>query len=332
MEKRLLQIFVLLLVIFVVWKIWNPLWRMDLNEAVDTKSTEKIVFNIEKGSSAREVANDLEDEDLIVSSKSFIREAKKQAIQDQIRYGKFVLSPSMQLTEILTILTTQGTGELALTVIEGTTREDVDAKLVEMDLIKAGEFIDCTRNCKFEYDFLSDAPSLEGYLFPDTYFIDSTTYSNEYFINQMLQNFDKKFDETMNSQLNSSGRSMKDMVIVASMLEKEVRTEKDLPLVAGIIWKRLDNEWALGIDATLLYGESDHEISAEDLTKDTPYNTRLNKGLPPTAIGNPGLKSLQAALATEASEYWFYLTDEDGEVHYATTNEEHEANKERYLD
>ena len=87
----------------------------------------------------------------------------------------------------------------------------------------------------------------------------------------------------------------------------------------------------LGIDATLLYTQNDGELSPEDLANDNPYNTRLNTGLPPTAIGNPGLASLQAALVPEISDYWFYLTDDEGDVHYAVTNEEHEANKAEYL-
>ena len=135
----------------------------------------------------------------------------------------------------------------------------------------------------------------------------------------------------MQTDLEASGRSLYDTVIVASMVEKEVRTAEDLPIVAGIMWKRLDAEWALGIDATLLYVDADGTLSSEDLTAENPYNTRINKGLPPGAIGNPGLASLQAALYAKDSDYWFYLTDSDGAVHYAVTNEEHEANKAQYI-
>lgn len=330
MEKRLIQLFLAALVLLLFWNVWDPFWRGDLNEAVDPDDEDKIVFEIEKGSSAKSIADNLEDEDLIVSEKSFVRTLENEELSEKVRYGKFVLSPSMTLREIVTILTTEGTGELALTVPEGWTIDDIDAKLTEMGLIDEGVFRACAFNCTFDFDFINKT-TLEGYLFPDTYFIDSATFSSEILINQMLQNFKNRFSDEMQQQLSDSGRSLYDTIIVASLIEKEVRTDGDLETVSGIIWKRLDNDWMLGIDAALLYNESDNEISAEDLEKDTPYNTRINKGLPPTPISNPGLASIQAALNPEESDYWFYLTDSEGEVHYAETNAEHEENKAKYL-
>lgn len=331
MEKRLLQLFLAALVLLLFWNVWDPFWSGDLNEAVDPDDQDKIVFEVEKGSSARSIADNLEDEDLIVSEKSFVRTVEKEDLAEKVRYGKFVLSPSMTLREIVTILTTEGTGELALTVPEGWTINDIDTKLTEMGLIEPGSFETCTRSCSFDFDFIQSGASLEGYLFPDTYFIDSAGFSSDTLINQMLQNFQNRFSEEMQQQLADSGRTLYDTMIVASLIEKEVRTEGDLEIVSGIIWKRLDNDWLLGIDATLLYNESDNEITAEDLAKDTPYNTRLNKGLPPTPISNPGLASIQAALNPEETKYWYYLTDSEGEVHYAEDNAEHESNKAKYL-
>ena len=119
------------------------------------------------------------------------------------------------------------------------------------------------------------------------------------------------------------------------MVEKEVNYSthpNDAPLVAGIIWKRLDNDWTLGIDATLLYMDSDGKLSAEDLASTSPYNTRVQKGLTPTAISNPGIDAINAAIYPKDSDYWFYLTaTESGDTIFATTNAEHEANKEKYL-
>lgn len=331
MEKRLIQFFLLLVVLAGAWHFLNPFWKMDLDEAVDSSSSQKIVFSIEKGSSAKSIASDLEDLDLIVSDSSFVKTVESEDLDGSLRYGSFVLSPSMTLREVMTVLTTEGTGELALTVPEGWTIEDIDTKLTDLNLIKAGDFESCTKTCSFSYDFLSENQSLEGYLFPDTYFIDSETFKTEDLINQMLQNFDKKWTEELQAKLDASGRSLSDVINVASMVEKEVRTEKDLPIVAGIIWKRLNNDWTLGIDATLLYKDEDHSLTSEDLASDNAYNTRVTKGLPPTPICNPGLASIEATVSFEASDYWFYLTDSEGAVHYATTNEQHEANKAEYL-
>ena len=331
MEKRLLQLLFLCIAIVVVWKAWEPFWRQDLNEAVDSSNAEKVVFEVEKGSSADTIANNLEDAALIVSNKSFVRTVKDEELDGSLRYGRFVLSPSMTLRDVITILTTSGTGELAFTAPEGWTIAEMDAELTNLGLIGAGAFEECAKTCTFDYDFLTKGQNLEGYLFPDTYFIDSATFSSENLINMMLSNFDARVTDEMTAAIEASDRTLDEVVNVASMVEREVRTENDLPIVAGIIWKRYDNGWYLGIDATLLYVQEDNELSAEDLADDTPYNTRLTTGLPPTAISNPGLASLMATIYPEESEYYYYLTDSEGAVHYGVTNEEHEANKAEYL-
>lgn len=330
MEKRLLQLFLGFLALVLIWSAWSPFWKYQLNESASRKE-DRIIFEVDKGSSAKTIAKELDRADLIKNWRSFLRTVEKEELDGSLRYGRFVLSPSLTLREIITVLTTEGTGEMALTIPEGWTITDIDAKLSELGLITSGEFRVCSFNCEFEYDFLDNDRSLEGFLFPDTYFIDSATFTSEGLINQMLSNFNNKLTDEMLIAIDREGRSLRETVIVASMVEKEVRTEADLPLVAGIIWKRLDYNWALGIDATLLYVQEDNTLTAEDLAEETPYNTRINTGLPPTAISNPGYASLMAAIYPNDSDYWFYLTDETGAVHYATTNAEHEDNKANYL-
>ncbi len=330
MEKRLIQLAVLALVLYGVWHFWDPLWRYDINEAVDKNSTEKVIFQIAKGENAKEIAKGLDKKDLIVDFRSFLRTVESEDLSDKLRYGKFVLSPNMTIREIVTVLTTQGTGEMAITVKEGETIEDIDAELADLGLIKKGDFKLCTFNCKFDRD-----NSLEGFLFPDTYFLDGASFSVQTLINQMLTNFENKISAQMLADIAGSKRSLRDIIIVASMLEKEVNYvthPDDTDLVAGIIWKRLDNDWTLGIDATMLYFDNDGELSLEELADDNAYNSRLNKGLPPTAVSNPGLDTITAAIYPESSGYWFYLTDpESGDTIFAITNEEHEANKAHYL-
>ncbi len=332
MEKRFFQFIALFLGCLIIYSFWQPFWRYALNEAVAPNDSEKIIFEIEKGSSAKIIASNLEDEDLIVSDTSFVRAVKEEDLAGSLRYGRFLLSPSMTTREIITVLTTAGTGEMAITVIEGWTVDEIDEKLADLGLITAGDLRKCTFNCTFDYDFLNGAFGLEGFLFPDTYFIDSATFSAESFIDQMLNNFNNKLTDEMRDQIKENGRTIFETVIVASMIEKEVRTTNDIPIVGGIIWKRLDNNWTLGIDATLLYIDEDGALTVEDLTAQSPYNTRINTGLTPTAISNPGLASLEGAVYSEDSDYWFYLTTLDtGEVIYAKTNEEHEVNKNEYL-
>jgi UPF0755 protein len=340
MEKRIIQLIALVLGVFVIWTIWHPLWRYDLNEAVDPGNTVDIIFDIDKGSAAKTIAKNLEAEDLIVNDRSFLRTVEEEELTQSLRYGRFILSQDMTMREIITVLTTAGTGEMAITVIEGWTVDNIDEKLTDLGLITEGDLRKCTFNCTFEYDFLTDSFGLEGFLFPDTYFIDSATFSVEGFIDQMLTNFDNKFTDDMATATEEAGRTIQEVVNLASMLEKEVRTTNDIPIVADIIWRRLDNDWMLGIDATLLYildteGQTTADgsgLTSEDLQTDSPYNTRIYTGLPPSPISNPGLASLEGAVYPEATDYWFYLTTLDtGEVIYSKTNEEHEENKAIYL-
>ncbi|MFT7183888.1 MAG: UPF0755 protein [Oceanicoccus sp.] len=332
MEKRILQLIAALIAVTVIWNLWNPLWKLDLNEAADLSDTEKVTFVIEKGQSAKSIASSLDDADLIIDKISFLRTLKTEELDVLLQFGSYRLSPSMTLREIITVLTTQGTGERSVTIIEGWTIAEIDDYLFEVGLAQDGDFEICIENCSFDYDFIEEASSLEGYLFPDTYFVDSATFSVEGFINLLLSTFDSRITDEMITAIENSDRSLDQIVNVASMIEKEVRTENDIPIVAGIIWNRLDNDWTLGIDATLLYVQEDNELTASDLAMDSPYNTRLNTGLVPTAICSPGLSSLMGAIYPEESDYWFYLTTLDtGEVIYAETNEGHEENKAKYL-
>lgn len=334
MEKRLLQLILGVLGLWAVAHYWHPFWRQDLNEAVDASSNQKIVFTVDKGESAKEIAAELYDKDLIVSDISFVRDVEEKELDGSLRYGSFVLTPSMTLADVVKILTTKGTGTMALIVPEGFTVDQIDARLTAQGLINAGEFKTETFNGTFDYPFLTSKTTthqttgLEGYLFPDTYFIDDASFSVDGLIKQMLDNFATKVATVTGYD---ASKPIASQVIMASMLEKEVRDPADLPTISGIIWKRLNADWALGIDATLLYIDSDGTLSADDLASDNPYNTRTNKGLPPTAICNPGLKALEAAFNPTDSDYWYYLTGTDGLMHYAKTEEEHEANKAAYL-
>ena len=276
------------------------------------------VLEIEPGDSARAVAIKLVEQDLISRKGPLLNYLKSQDLTADIKTGRFVIKSSMTTEEIAEAITGSG-GDAVLTFLEGWTVREMDDYLTEQGFIEEG-------------DFLEAALPYEGQLFPDTYFINPADFTVESLIDRMKENFDEKFTPEMQEGIAASGRSLQEILIVASMIEEEVRTPQDAPIVSGIIWKRLDEDWFLGIDATLLYESEDRHISATDLEEDSPYNTRNRKGLPPTPISNPGLVSLKAAIFPEESPYYFYLNATDtGEVIYATTLEQHAANKAKYL-
>ena len=311
------------------------------NTPADINNKETISFFIEKGESAKKIAANLEEAGLINKQKYFYWYLRLNNKIPDILAGRFMLSPSMNYQEIGENISNPQMAEFVITVQEGLRIRDIDKKLVDMELIEEGAFVSATKTFsdKENYPFLhiallskAELP-LEGYLFPDTYFIDPVDFKSENLIRKMLNNFKSKVGQDMIRKIDERKITMHDAIIMASILEKEVRTNKDLPLVSGILWKRLQTAgWTLGADATLLYEKDDNKITSADLNSNSPYNTRKFGGLPPGAISNPGLESIKAAISPTDSPYWFYLTTPDtGEVIYAKTNEEHNINRAKHL-
>lgn len=179
--------------------------------------------------------------------------------------------------------------------------------------------------------FLTLAKESEGYLFPDTYsFFPSIT--PDVAVSLLKRNFETQ-TIPLEQSIRTSGRTRSDLVIMASIIEKEASTAEEMPVVSGILWKRLDQDMALQVDAPFLYtlGKASSELTRKDLASDSPYNTYRNKGLPPTPISNPGLDAIKAAITPVDSPYYFYLHGRDGVIRYAVTYREHQANIAKYL-
>jgi UPF0755 protein len=177
----------------------------------------------------------------------------------------------------------------------------------------------------------SDIEQYEGFLFPDTYFISQGMDINDVSA-ILLTTFEKKI-APYTERINASGFSQREVIILASLLEREAKDNESKRIVSGILQKRLAIGMPLQVDATFDYvlGKSSDELTEEDLEMDSPFNTYLYPGLPPAPIANPGLESIEAVLEPAATEYLYYLTASDGTFHYAQTFEEHKRNKELYL-
>jgi len=180
-------------------------------------------------------------------------------------------------------------------------------------------------------EFIAAAGPYEGYLFPDTYHIAADATAHDV-VALMRDNFDAK-TATVQGTVQASEYSFSDIVVMASILEREARSPDEKKMVAGILWNRITKDMPLQVDAVFgyIYGRDTYSPSLEDLTIDSPYNTYKNKGLPPGPISNPGIASLQAAASPTKNNYLFYLTGNDGLMHYATTFAQHKANRAAYL-
>jgi len=168
--------------------------------------------------------------------------------------------------------------------------------------------------------------SLEGYLFPDTYEI-GYPVTPEKIIKMALANFEEKVSFEIHQE------NFREVLIMASLLEKEVRSYEDKQIVAGILWKRISEDWPLQVDSTINYalGDFGAKLSLDDLYFESAYNTYRNKGLPPGPICNPGIESIQAAINYTESPYWYYLSAKNGTTIFSKTFEQHKIAKARYL-
>jgi len=314
------KITVIAVVVFIVIKLLT-------GESVPTT----VTFNIPLGTSGKEIAKKLDDNDIIGSQILFRLKAKDYPA---IQAGTFSIPSNASPAQILQIIT-QPAENFRLTIPEGYTIAQIDQKLTELNLINSGEFLECTKTCPLPADFsysqyLSNNRNIEGFLFPDTYFLNPKDFNSAQFLNQLIKNFTTQINQL--NITNQTNHNFYEVLTMASILEKEIKTKADLPTVSGLLWKRLDNDWAIGADATLLYTQNDRTLTYQDLQDNSPYNTRKFKGLPPTPINNPGLSTIKAAMQPIDSEYWFYLTPPNStQVIYGRTNAEHEANKTQYL-
>ena len=314
----------ILLFLFILISISFYLFYSEGSLAVNKKSSTSKIFVIKQGESLDTIVNNLANEGLIRNKIVFYLIVKKLGIERKIQAGDFRISENMTVQEVATNLT-HGTIDTWLTLIEGMRKEEM-AQIISKTLdIPEIEIIKSTK---------------EGYVFPDTYLVPKTA-TTETVLSIINKNFSAKFDEKLHIQTKNKNLTEKQVLILASLVEREARQPATREKVAGIILKRYLADWPLQIDATVQYvlGYQPNEkswwkkeLTEEDLKIDSSYNTYKHPGLPPEPICNPSLSSIRAVInGNEKTPYWYYITDNNGVMHYAVTLEEHEANIQKYL-
>lgn len=286
-------------------------------------------FLIVKGSSASQIGNKLKEEGFIKSSLAFKFYVQVTGKTKKIQAGEYRLSPGFSLSKIIDELV-RGPLSVWVTIPEGLRREEIAYKFAES--------LDKEDKTGFIKEFLQASLGQEGYLFPDTYLFLRTTSASA-IVNKLGNTFDSKMIQFHAAFLDNKG-----IITVASLVERETRTDEERPVVAGIMYKRLKAGWPLQVDAALQYAVGSSKcqmpyakcnwwtpLTKEDMEINSPYNSYKLTGLPPAPIASPGLSSIKAAIYPEESDYWFYIHDSKGIIHYAKTIEEHNDNIRKYL-
>ena len=294
----------------------------------NTKTEKKLVPDIGY------VADQLKDAGVIRYKWLFRLFCNFTSSSDNLGPGTYSLRDAYDYRALLLKMQTGSSSAVTvkITFPEGYTMEQIFRKLEEENVCEYDDLMDAAANATFNYSFLEglekgDASRLEGFLFPDTYeFYNYMPAASA--INKFLEGFHYKLTAEMLEWQTRSGHSWKEIVTVASMIEKEAASDSERYTIASVIYNRLSKDWPLQIDSTTLYEYPDHKgaPTAEMLAKDTPYNTRINTGLPPTAICSPGIVSLKAALDPKITEYMFYALDSESGTHqFFRTSDEFDA-------
>ncbi len=296
---------------------------------------EPAIFKISKGDGLKEISAHLSSQSLIKSIAVFKLYSLLSGKAQRFQPGVHELKATMSVPQIINSLTTIGKNEVTVTIPEGMAIKDIN------DILRAAGVIekDALINYSFDelisdYPFLTQAKSLEGFLFPDTYRFDVDSGINRV-VERFLDNFEIKAWSLLQAEKN-----WYDFLILASLLEREVPDFNDRQVVAGILLKRLRLGIPLQIDATISYlkcggrlkGCSQAIVAKKDLTLSSPFNTYQRLGWTPTPISNPGQSAISAALNPQSSPYLYYLSAKDTkETIFSKTLEEHNRNRARYL-
>jgi UPF0755 protein len=261
---------------------------------------------IDPGFSVVRIAALLSQEGIVRSAFAFRIRVRLRGVDSALKAGTYVFAPNVSVDDVIDHLVTGETSETAVTIPEGFTVLDIDTLLAKRGLIMPGEFSACARTCDLqEFAFLPTGADLaerggrvEGYLFPETYFVPTSSFSSETFMKRLLTEFRKRVVDGLSSDLAASKRSLHQIVTMASLIEEETRTQEERPVVSGILWKRFDATMGLGVDAAVRYvlNKPSAAITVTDLEIASPYNLRKFRGLPPGPIANPSIASIRAAL------------------------------------
>jgi UPF0755 protein len=280
-------------------------------------------FVIQQSETWNDIITNLAKKKLIRSELGF-KILLKLSKANMVKAGEHQLKPSMSSQEILDILIQGKINEVWFRINEGFRASEIVDKIVTNKLFDKTAFEQALVPSLYDFDFLKNIPqnSLEGFLYPDTYLVPTDAKPQD-FITQVLKNFGDKI-QPYQSDIAANKLSLYQIIILASIVEKEASNQDDRDMIAGVYLKRLEIGMTLGSCPTILYalGSWDAPLTNENLAIDSPYNTRQNYGLPPGPICNPSVSSIKAVLHPTSTEYLYFLA-KNGTTYYSKTYEEH---------
>lgn len=331
-RKRYRSIFIIIVIILVTSVIGIKYYINDQLMPVSHENIEEKSIEIPKGSSTSSIAQLLKQNNLIKNEYVFRFVSKMGDKEGRYKAGKYILSSGMSQREIMDKLVEGGISKdtIIFTIPEGFELKQIADRLEKKGIIDKERFLElCSKASNFssEYDFLKEVPSdhsLEGYLYPDTYevYID---VKEEDVIRKMLNKFESIYTDDIRNKAYGLNMDINHVITLASIIEREGMVDEERALISGVFHNRIKKGQKLESCATVQYilGERKENLTESDTRIKSEYNTYLHKGLPPGPIASPGVKSIQAAVDPEDTDYLFFVANGDGTHTFTRTYQEH---------
>ncbi|EGO64250.1 endolytic transglycosylase MltG [Acetonema longum] len=301
----------------------------DLAQPVSTIIANPIIVTVKPGMSARDIGDMLYAKGLIKNVFLFRVVARIEGMENSLQAAEYAFTPNMSVQRMVKMLATGEISYRQFTIPEGYTINQIATLLEEKQLADAVKFKELAKDLA-PYEYIQHRPELafrvEGFAFPDTYKV-KQGITEEQLLRMMVYQFNEQFTQAMRDKAAQMGLSIYEVIILASLVEKEAQVEADRPIIAGVFLKRLKMHMPLQSCATIQYilGYPKPELTIEDTQLPSPYNTYLHMGLPPGPIANPGIAAIQAVLNPTQTDYLYFVADSSGRHHFSKTYTEHLA-------
>lgn len=337
MKKKILAILIVLVIIMAS----GGIYFKSRSGAYDVNEEKKVIIDIPAGSSVDEISDILAEKKLIKNKIVFKINTKISGKASNFKAGKYKFDQSYTNQEIIDDIAIGRTYHSGpkVTIKEGATSKEIIDELVKKNLGSAETYNKLINNpdeFKNEFEFLKDEniKSLEGFLYPSTYYCEESNSEKE-IITKMLNKFNEIYSLRIKKEVENKKLNFYDVMKMASIVEKEAVLDEDRPIIASVFYNRLEKGMPLQSDATIQYAFKERKkvVSYEDLKMESPYNSYKYKGLPPTPISNPSLKSIEAAINPAKTDYLYFVAKTDGGGNnYSKTYEEHLKYEKQYKD
>ena len=294
-------------------------------------SNKNMEIEVPKGATFRQAVEILRSQKLIRDKRIFLVTGRLTGVDRRIRAGFYSLWTGMNPLEILKVLRKGKIIEYEVKVLEGDSLMEITSAFAKTGMISQEEFMELARDSDFLATYDIKAPSIEGYIYPDTYFIPKGMKAEEA-LDLMISNMREKLTDKFNARTQELGMTENLVLTLASIIEKEAVIDSERVLISAVYHNRLRKNMLLQADPTAIYGvkSSKERITLSDLKRKTPYNTYVNKGLPPGPIASPSIKSITAALYPANVPYIYFVAQDDRSHRFSETAAQHTEAVKRY--